>query len=187
MPYDYNDIVRQFYEELKPLFINFLRNRYIISYDDIMDIYNNVWEDVHKNIRKGMVAPGTRWKAYIFQMGENQACKFKKRHVQKYDSIDDEQFNLEEFEKQCNDQREDEGSIYEDPDLQAVLGAELSYIPDPCNKILKLYYYDKLSMREISDAMNYKSANSAKTIKNRCLEKLKRRVLDAVRLLGIID
>ncbi len=71
--------------------------------------------------------------------------------------------------------------------MQEILAAELSYIPDPCNKILKLYYFDELSMKEIAESMNYSSSRSAITTKNRCMDKLKTRVMDAVRRLGILD
>ena len=187
MPYDYNDIVRQFYEELKPLFINYLRKNFNISYDEIMDIYTDVWIDVRNNIIHGRVDANTHWKAYILRMGWNQANKKATRRPQDIDSYDDETFNRDEFEKKYTEEKIAETSIYEDPDMQAVLAAELSYIPDPCNKILKLYYFDNLSMKEIADSMNYSSSRSAITTKNRCMDKLKARVLNTVRYLGILS
>lgn len=187
MPYEYNDIVRQYFEELKLLFVNYLRKNFIISYDDAMEIYTDVWIDVRSNIARGRVQDGTKWKSYILKMGWNQANKIASRRPTYIDSYDDVNFNRDEFEKKYTEEKAAEISIYEDPDMQAVLAAELSYIPDPCNKILKLYYFDELSMKEIADSMNYSSSRSAITTKNRCMEKLKARVVDAVRRLGLID
>lgn len=186
MPYDYDNIVHQYYEELKPLFVNYLRKNFILSYDEAMFIYTEVWIAVRENIRRGRVEAGTKWKAYILRMGWNQANNIATRR-QYIEYIDDEKFNRGEFERKYTEERAADQSIYEDPELQAVLAAELSYIPDPCNKILKLYYFDELSMKEIADAMNYSSANSAKTTKNRCMDKLKARMINAVRRLGILD
>lgn len=186
MPYNYNDIVHQFYEELKPLFINYLRKNFNIDFDEIMNIYTKVWIDVRDNIIRNRIDKNTKWKAYILKMGWNQANKIATRSPRQ-DSIDDTNFNREQFEKTYSEQKEAEKSIYEDPDMQEVLAAELSYIPDPCNKILKLYYFDELSMKEIAESMNYTSSRSAITTKNRCMEKLKTRVINAVRRLGIID
>jgi RNA polymerase sigma factor, sigma-70 family len=185
MEYVYNDIVRQWYEELKPLFMNYLRKNYPLDYDEIMNIYTNVWMDVRDNIRRGKVEPGTKWKAYILKMGWYQASKITQRRPL-HDSMDDDTFNRDKFEQEYTEQKEAETSIYEDPEMQAVLTAELSYIPDPCNKILKLYYFDDLSMTEIAESMNYSSSRSAITTKNRCMEKLRSRVLNTVRRLGII-
>lgn len=186
MPYDYNDIVHQYFEELKPLFINYLRSNFSIDYDDIMDIYADVWVDVRDNIRRGMVAPGTKWKAYILKMGWNQANKVATRRVN-IPSIDDERFNRQDFENEYLRTKEAEKSIYDDLQLQAVLAAELTYIPDPCNKILKLYYFEELTMTEIAESMNYKTSRSAITTMHRCMTRLKNRVKDAVRRLGILD
>lgn len=186
MPYEYNDIVRQFFEELKPLFVNILRKNFTISYDEAMDIYTDVWIDVRSNIACGKVQPGTKWKAYIIRMGLNQANKIATRRPIDVDSYDDVKFNRDDFEKKYTEEKAAETSIYEDPDMQAALAAELSYIPDPCNKILKLYYFDELSMKEIADSMNYSNSRSAITTKNRCMEKLKARVVNAVRRLGIL-
>ena len=185
MPYEYSDIVRQFFEELKPLFVNYLRKNFTLDYDEIMDIYTDVWVDVRSNIARGKVKAGTKWKAYILKMGWNQANRIATRKGPVEYGFDD-RFNRAEFERKYTEEKAAETSIYEDPDMQAVLAAELSYIPDPCNKILKLYYFEELSMTEIADAMNYSNSRSAITTKNRCMDKLKARVVNAVRRLGIL-
>ncbi|MDE6654384.1 MAG: sigma-70 family RNA polymerase sigma factor [Muribaculaceae bacterium] len=186
MPYEYDNIVHQYYEELKPLFVNYLRKNFTITYDEVMYIYTEVWIAVRENIRRGRVEPGTKWKAYILRMGWNQANNIASRRSS-IPSFDDEKFDREDFERKYAEEQAADQSIYEDPELQAILAAELSYVPDPCNKILKLYYFDELSMKEIADTMNYSSANSAKTTKMRCMEKLKARMVSAVRRLGIMD
>lgn len=186
MAIDYNEIVHRDFEGMKQPFVNFLRKNFKIGYDDIMDIYVNVWIDVRDNIRNGKTDKVKSWRSYIFNLGWKQACKFatRTRHIP---SFDDENFDREVFEREYTEQQDAEKSIYDDPDLKAVLGAELSYIPDPCNKILKMYYFDEFSMKEIADSMNYSDARSANVIKNRCRDKIKERVLNAVRRLGILD
>ena len=115
-----------------------------------------------------------------------QACKFASR-TRQIPSFDDDHSDREEFENAYLKEKEAEKSIYNDPELKAVLAAELSYIPDPCNKILKMYYFDDFSMKKIADSFNYSSSRSANVVRNRCLEKIKIRVLNAVRRLGILD
>ncbi len=186
MKSSYSEIVFQWYESLKTPFMNFLAKNFVLRYDDIMDIYAEVWISVRENICKGNVQSGTKWKAYIFKMGWNKASNMALRRPS-LTSIDDERFDRERFEREYTEGKEAETSIYEDPELQSVLSTELSYIPDPCNKVLKLYYFDELSMGEIADIMNYKGARTAITTKTRCMEKLKTRVLDEARRIGIIQ
>ncbi|MDE6521439.1 MAG: hypothetical protein K2L17_01365 [Muribaculaceae bacterium] len=186
MANDYNEIAHRNFEEMKTPFINFLRKNFKIDYDDIMDIYVNVWIDMRNNIRNGKTENVRSWRSYIFNLGWKQAYKFATRKMD-IPSFDDEKFNAEEFENEYNKQKEAEKSIYNDPELKAVLASELSYIPNPCNQILQMYYYDDRSMREIADSFNYSNSRSANVVRNRCLEKIRIRILNAVRRLGILD
>lgn len=182
---DYNEIVRGHFERLKPLFVNYLRKNFRISYDEIMDIYTNVWIDVRDNIRRGRTEKVRSWDSYILNLGWKQACKFVSRQ-RPTDSIDDESFDHVAFEQKRLRDEEGEKSIYADPELKKVLNSELSYIPDPCNKVLKMYYFDHFSMQQIADTLNYSNASSAKTITQRCRERLRTRVMNTVRRLGIL-
>lgn len=186
MPADYYDIVHRNFEELKTPFINFLRKDFKIDYDDIMDIYVNVWIDVRDNIINGKTENVTKWKSYIFRLGWRQAYKFATR-IRHIPSIDDEKFDRDAFEQEYWKQRDAEKSIYNDPDLKALLATELSYIPNPCNQILKSYYYEDCSMRDIAFSLNYSNSRSANVVKNRCLEKIKTRVRKAAHRLGIFE
>lgn len=185
MEYEYDDIVQKWFEELKTPFINLLCSRYKLGYDDAMDIYCDTWTDVYDNIKNGKVQSGTNWKAYIFRMGLNKANKLVTRGPQ-FDSIDAEAFNQAEFDKAYNSEAERHPAIYRNPEVLAVLQRVLSYIPDPCNTIFNLYI-NKFTMEQIAGAMNYKNADTAKNTKKRCMDKLRNRVMEAVRLSGVFD
>lgn len=190
----YTGIVRQYYEELYRPFMNLLRSRYSdLSADTIEDLYHDVWIDVRTNILNNKVEKNTKWKAYIFKIGLFKANNISTRGI-KTSSLDisnfdddDDKFNPLEMEVERKRMQDEEPDIYQDLDLKDVLARELSYIPEPCNKILKFYYYEGLSMKMIAETMNYSSQDTAKVTKKRCFDKLKKRVMDSVRRLGIID
>ncbi len=190
----YTGIVRQYYEELYRPFMNLLRFRYSdLSTDTIEDLYHDVWIDVRTNILNDKVEKNTKWKAYILKIGLFKANNISKRGI-KTSSLDisnfdddDNKFNPLEMEVERKRMQDEEPNIYQDPDLKDVLARELSYIPEPCNKVLKFYYYEGLSMKMIAEAMNYSSQDTAKVTKKRCFDKLKKRVMESVRRLGIID
>jgi RNA polymerase sigma factor (sigma-70 family) len=46
----------------------------------------------------------------------------------------------------------------------------LTQISDKCQKIFRLFYFEKKSMTDIAKTLNYSSTNSAKTQKYKCIE-----------------
>jgi len=48
----------------------------------------------------------------------------------------------------------------------------LDNLGEPCNELLVCYYYEKMSMNEIMVHMNYKSEDSTKSQKYKCLKRL---------------
>lgn len=50
----------------------------------------------------------------------------------------------------------------------------LDMLGEPCNKILKAFYYGNKSMQQIADDFNYTNADNAKTQKYKCLARLKK-------------
>lgn len=74
---------------------------------------------------------------------------------------------------------EDEDNV--DPDVLSeedryarnFLDRVLNSIPESCRKLLKRFYWDKMTMEQIAPLMGLKNANSAKTTKNRCMDKFK--------------
>lgn len=49
-------------------------------------------------------------------------------------------------------------------------------LPDPCNKLLWGFYFEKYSMDDMAKMYGYRSANSVKTLKNRCMNKFAARM-----------
>ena len=86
MQTNYEEIVRKWYNKLKPLFQNTLKAKYqSLSYDAIDDLYQDSFLAVHKNLLLGRVKENTSWNSYIIQIGLNLASK-DMRH--KAESID---------------------------------------------------------------------------------------------------
>ena len=55
-------------------------------------------------------------------------------------------------------------------DLSEKIEELMERIGEPCRKVLKYYYYDKLSMKQICEKMEFVSEKSAKTQKYKCLK-----------------
>lgn len=55
----------------------------------------------------------------------------------------------------------------------ALLDEALSRIPERCRAILRRFYWDKMSMKDIAAAMGLKNDDVAKATKNKCMNKFK--------------
>lgn len=183
---DYDLIARECFEQYKTLFVNLIRKNFVIDYDRAMDLYSDVWVDLRDGILSGRVAPDSNLRALILKMGWNQAAKLFRNRSRSV-SFDDERFDPDKFEQEYRLLEEEDKDFYKDPDLVAVLETELSYIPEPCSKVLEMKYSFGCSMKEIADAMNYRNERSAISAAARCREKLRNRMMKSLKLLGFID
>lgn len=194
MEQSYESIVREWYNRLRPEFLRRLMFKYpYLTLFDAENLYQDAFIAVQENLMEGRIKENTSWSSYIMTIGLNLASK-EWRRIGKSDSID-EDFDEEErprvdtarkVEKLLKDlsDNEDECSLYTNPEAQALLGNELSHTPQPCSSIIRMFYYDDLSMDEIAETIGYKNATTAKAKKSQCMTDLIKRVTDALNRAG---
>ncbi len=191
---NFENVVSTWYNKTKPLFQSVLRNNFQnLSYDAIDDLYQDAFMAVYENIQSGKISDKTTWRAYIIQIGMHLASK-NMRRISKTDSLDD-MFSYDDKKQALQHNRVEalmqqylgaEKSFYSDKDVIRVLGDEVQHIPEPCSSIIRLYYYDNLSMNDIFKAVNLKNADTAKSKKSQCMKDLTRRVKNSLRIFGIV-
>lgn len=192
----YKDIVKKYYESVRPYFYRRLSKdkRFSgLSIADAEDVYNDAFDAVNENLGKESVRENTSWSNYIMTICMNLACKKLRENIKtvSFDIEVDEYGNEVPSQtakkvKEKIKQLYDEDSLYEDLESQALLGEELAHTPDPCGKIVRLYYYEGKSMAEIAELVGYKNATTAKSKKSQCMKDLSKRVKDSFRRAGII-
>jgi RNA polymerase sigma factor (sigma-70 family) len=74
-----------------------------------------------------------------------------------------------EFEKPTEEEPEEVPGM---PDDNQIIHA-INTLGEPCRSLLVGYYYEKLSMEQLAQKLNYKSVNVAKQQKFRCKDRLK--------------
>jgi RNA polymerase sigma factor (sigma-70 family) len=75
----------------------------------------------------------------------------------------------------------------ESPDAASVADQMLAALGDPCLSILKAFYYQRLSMRDLAARLGLGSENNAKLRKFKCLERAKKMVRDRFPFLSLIS
>ena len=74
----------------------------------------------------------------------------------------------------CTDVRTDLERHQEEQQRQQVLSRLLQQLGDKCKTLLQAYYYQRMSMKEIAQSFGYRSVDSAKTQKYKCIERAKK-------------
>lgn len=195
MAQNYEDIVREWYTRLRPEFLRRLTAKYSgLSLFDAENIYQDTFIAVHENLVRGRIKENTSWSSYIMTIGMNMANNAW-RKIGITDSAD-EGFDNEEEDSGSKTARkvqellktlpneEDDAPLYENEQALSLLGNELAHTPEPCGKIIRLFYYNDMSMDKIADQIGYRNATTAKAKKSQCMTDLIKRVADALRRAG---
>lgn len=77
-----------------------------------------------------------------------------------------------------------------DPDRQEridVVNRCISSLNESCRQILVLYYFDKMSMAEIAEAMGFANADTAKTKKYKCKQELDNKIKSTYQASDFLD
>ena len=188
----YEQIVVRWYNELHDPFVNIIRAKFSgLLLEDIEDIYQDTFVAVHENLQKGTVASDTNWRAYIFRIGLNQTmtyCKEKGKFVtQKPANKDDEErpywlgtiASLDEQSRQMTEDARDRERMI------AVMNGIMGQLKGKCRDLLPDFYYARMSMEEICQALGFANTNSAKTQRLKCFKKLQEAVLARLEGMGL--
>lgn len=193
MAQNYEDIVRDWYLKLQTPFLRQLTSKYpALTIFDAENIYQDTFLAVQNNLLEGRIKEDTSWSSYIMTIGLNMASKAY-RKIGKTDSADDGFDNdgegsksktARKVEKLVKNLSEEETPLYENEEALSLLGDELTHTPEPCSSIIRLFYYEDMSMDEIAEKIGYRNASTAKAKKSQCMTDLIKRVTDALRRAG---
>ena len=195
MAQNYEDIVREWYNRLRPEFLRRLTAKYSgLSLYDAENLYQDTFIAVQENLMLGRIKEDTSWSGYIMTIGMNMASKAW-RKIGKTDSTDDG-FDTDYEDSGAKTARkvdellktmpigEDETPLYKNEEALSLLGDELIHTPEPCGSIIRLFYYEDMSMDEIAEEIGYKNATTSKAKKSQCMSDLIERVSLALRRAG---
>ena len=191
MAQNYEDIVRDWYNRLRPSFMRRPTQQFpSLTLGDAENLYQDTFIAIYDNLLADRVRQDTSWDSYIMTIGFNLASKAMRR-MSLTDSLDAEERNSEspnftarKVELLMKSVPEDEETLSDKLEVQSLLGNELTHTPEPCASIFRYFYYEDMSMDEIAEEIGYKNAQTAKAKKSQCMTDLIRRVTDALNRAG---
>jgi len=105
-------------------------------------------------------------KTYLFAVCRNQLLKMFKLQKRQDSQVD----VIEVYYRGWMEPDEEENERVEQ--LKEFFGE----MKEPCKSILKLYYYQSMSLQQIAEVLNYSDKNVLKVQKSRCIKYLKEKV-----------
>ena len=157
---------KEFYLEERQQFIDWCKSNSSLSTEEIHDLYQTSQMYLYENVLKKKVNLSSSLKTYLYGIAKNQLSSKYRKDV----TLNKHELAVTEHIRFLADLSNDN-----DQQMVARIRAAIKAIQEPCKTILKLFYYESLSMKEIAERLNYKNDQVVKTQKNRCVEQLRKR------------
>ena len=161
-----------FYAKHRDVFFRDIGKYYLIRDTDLLsEIYQESVVRLWKNIKNGKLSENnltTSLAGYLYSVGRLVALEILRReNITLKNTI-----NEDDLSKLKADTMAGEWLGCETEQEIAVRKAVYA-MGEPCSPLLLMFYWDKLSWEAIASELHYKDANSAKTQKYKCIQKLK--------------
>jgi len=159
-------VLSRIYEDHREEFFLWLTKYFNCTSDEAKDVYQNAILVFYENIISGKLNEMTSTvKTYLFAVGKYKMMEHKK---QSYKFAGDEKIpNLTKEEASLEELNQKEEDLLMVEKCLHLLG-------DPCRRILELYYYQRMSMAEITSNLDYKNVDTTKNLKYKCIKRLKK-------------
>lgn len=153
----------------------YLERTYSLDNEEAKDVFQESSLALFMNIKNGkLVNLTSTLSTYFLQICINQALKVlrnNKKNIKITEAMELKQ--KDEYSESKIDELLGMGEENITDVQKNIMRTLVQNLPKPCDDILWYFYGDNLDMKTIADILNYKSADTVKTIKSRCINKLK--------------
>ena len=140
------------------------------SEEDAQEIYQEAMLVVYEKLQKPDFKLSCSLKTYIYSVCRNMWMYQLRKNEQNQARFSDfEQFIPVE-----------ETIVGENPEYEAILGEVMNLIDDKCKQLLELFYYHGYSLEIIAEKLGYNNGNTAKSKKNKCMDKARDKAKELV-------
>lgn len=158
------------YKEFKSSFLSYA-SRFSIDENDAIDVYQDTIITLYENILSGKLTTLTSSiKTYVFAIGKYKIYNKLKTNTKA--PIHDE------LEIDWHEEKDEELLEIKE---ENILKLQIAYqqLGTKCKEVIKLYYYDNLSIDDIRVRLGYASKDVVKSQKSRCIKRIKEIVFEA--------
>ena len=168
--------ITRFYKDYRNDFLHDIGCFYrILNSELLSEIFQESVIRLWNNIKSGKLSESTLTSTlagYLFSIGRNVALELFRREGIRFEKP------VEESEAEVSRSNTImEGALWSETEQEVAVRKAVYAMGEPCAPLLLLFYWDKLPWESIAFKLSYKDANSAKTQKYKCIQKLKAQFL----------
>jgi RNA polymerase sigma factor (sigma-70 family) len=146
-------------------FIVWSKSTYRANEEQAKDAFQEAVLDFHQNVISGHLTElSSTIKTYLFQIGKHKLLNIQKKEQR---MTYHEALHLIE-NGEAEKFMEEEQKAYS----QEQISKAIEKLPEDCQKVLKLFYFNEYDMDSIARELNYKNADTAKSKKSVCMRNL---------------
>jgi RNA polymerase sigma-70 factor (ECF subfamily) len=158
---------KEIYSLYRAEFLNWSKRSYSCSEDEAKEIFQEVMVIFYENIISGKLKKmDSNVKTYLFGIGKNKIQE-QFRCQAKMTSVEMAEYKMNASINHQAEEGDTKSEINKISDCLNILG-------DPCRSILVEFYYKKKNWDDISRHLNYKSSDTVKNMKYKCLKRLRK-------------
>lgn len=159
--------LREVYLAYKQDFKNFFRTRTVEELD-LDDLYHESVVALHQNfVMKQLSLEKASIKSYLFGIGKNKLLQvFKGKKNLAFTQVSPEMEGVYDAHDVLD-------TMSYPIERRRQLGQAFGKLGDKCQELIKLYYYQGFTIKEMVMSTSYKDENTVKSYKSRCMKKLK--------------
>lgn len=170
-------VLAQVYTEYRQEFIQWIISTYDCEFEEARDIYQQVILIFYENVvSKKLAVLTSSVKTYLFSIGKNKYMELS-RSQKRYQAIPLAQ---NESAQPVDDMKNNEARLN-------LIEDQLIQLGDPCRSLLIHFYYHRQPIGQLTEKFGYKNIGTAKNQKYKCLERLRKMVLEKQSLISNED
>lgn len=158
------------YNRHKTEFASWLQNKFKLSRDESLEIFQLTMVTFYENVINNKIpALTSTLKTYLYAIGKNKALEFfrknKKTHPMGISAGTEPETLLFDIEE--------ESDIADEEHRYNTMRVSLEKLGDPCAQIIIFFYFKNMPLIEIKERFGYKTEQSVKSQKFKCMERLR--------------
>ncbi|MBL6446307.1 sigma-70 family RNA polymerase sigma factor [Fulvivirga sp. 29W222] len=155
------------YDNYRKEFLHWCYNHYSLQEDESADVFQDAVIIFYNNVKSGKLEElSSSLKTYLFGIGKNLALKRIRQNSKTVASEDLAQLDHDHSEQ----------DPFEATERQHIIAEVMNKMGDPCQSILRMFYFDKFTMDAIASRLGYKNEHVVKSQKLRCFNQLKKMI-----------